>query len=89
MLRPPRDKSWLAYYAAVGRDAVTSAQQFALAVTFLPHQAVVCADAIVRTLIRLLVTQATSARVADGVAGRAGDACVAARSLATHVAGRS
>jgi cyclic beta-1,2-glucan synthetase len=56
-LRPPRDQSWGAYYAAVGRDAVVSVQQFVLAVTFLPHQAAVSADAIARTLIRLFVTQ--------------------------------
>ena len=56
-LRPPRDKSWPAYYAAVGRDAVTSAQQLALAVVFLPHQAAVSADAIVRTLYRLVVSK--------------------------------
>jgi cyclic beta-1,2-glucan synthetase len=56
-LRPPRDQSWGAYYAAVGRDAVVSAQQFVLAVTFLPHQSAVSADAIVRTLVRLLVTK--------------------------------
>ncbi len=54
---PPRDKSWRAYYAVVGQDAVTSAQQFALAVTFLPHQAWLSADAIVRTLWRLFVTK--------------------------------
>nr|MDQ3080825.1 DUF3131 domain-containing protein [Gemmatimonadota bacterium] len=57
LLRPPRDQSWAAYYAAVGRDAGVSAQQFVLAVTFLPHQAVVSADAIVRTLIRLGFTR--------------------------------
>ncbi|MEO5581010.1 MAG: glucoamylase family protein [Gemmatimonadaceae bacterium] len=57
LLRPPRDQSWAAYYAAVGRDAVVSGQQFVLAVTFLPHQAVVSADAIVRTLIRLGITR--------------------------------
>ncbi|MDP9205103.1 MAG: carbohydrate-binding protein [Gemmatimonadota bacterium] len=56
LLRPPRDQSWLAYYLAVGRDAITNAQQFALAMVFLPHQAVVCADAIVRTLYRLLIS---------------------------------
>ncbi|MFL5629738.1 MAG: GH36-type glycosyl hydrolase domain-containing protein [Gemmatimonadaceae bacterium] len=56
LLRPPRDQSWLAYYLAVGRDAITNAQQFTLAVVFLPHQAVVSADAIVRTLYRLLVS---------------------------------
>jgi cyclic beta-1,2-glucan synthetase len=56
LLRPPRDQSWLAYYVAVGRDAITNLQQFALAVVFLPHQAVVSADAIVRTLYRLLIS---------------------------------
>lgn len=56
LVRPPRDKSWRAYYAAVGQDAVTSAQQLAQAVAFLPHQAYVSADAIVRTLYRLFVS---------------------------------
>jgi cellobiose phosphorylase len=56
-LRPPRDKSLRAYYAAIGRDAITAVDQFALAVTFLPHQAWVSADAIARTLARLLVTK--------------------------------
>ncbi|MDP9202491.1 MAG: carbohydrate-binding protein [Gemmatimonadota bacterium] len=56
LLRPPRDQSWLAYYLAVGRDAITNTQQFALAVVFLPHQAVVSADAIIRTLYRLLIS---------------------------------
>jgi len=59
LLRPPRDQSWLAYYLAVGRDAITNAQQFALAVAFLPHQAVVSADAIIRTLYRLFVSRRT------------------------------
>ena len=57
LLRPPRDQSWLAYYLAVGRDAITNAQQFGLAVIFLPHQAVVSADAILRTLYRLFVSR--------------------------------
>lgn len=57
LMRPPRDQSWAAYYGAVGLDATVSAQQFLLAVTFLPHQAVVSADAIVRTLIRLGITR--------------------------------
>jgi hypothetical protein len=47
-LRPPLDKSWRAYYAR-WQDAATSAQQVALAITFLPHQAWISADAIVRT----------------------------------------
>ena len=57
VLRPPRDQSWFAYYAAVFRDAGVNAQQWALAVAFLPHQAVVSADAIGRTLIRLWFTK--------------------------------
>jgi cyclic beta-1,2-glucan synthetase len=56
-VRPPFDKSWRAYYAAIGRDAVTSAQQLALTVTVLPHQAYISLDAIVRTLWRLFVTR--------------------------------
>ena len=55
LLRPPRDQSWLAYYLAVSRDAITNVQQFALALVFLPHQAVVSADAIMRTLYRLFI----------------------------------
>jgi len=57
LARPPRDQSWLAYYIAVGRDAMTNAQQFALAVVFLPHQAVVSMDAIIRTLYRLFISK--------------------------------
>jgi cyclic beta-1,2-glucan synthetase len=55
--RPPLDKSWRAYYAAIGRDAVTSAQQLALTLTVLPHQAYISVDAIVRTLWRLFVSR--------------------------------
>ncbi|HEU4563048.1 MAG TPA: glucoamylase family protein, partial [Gemmatimonadaceae bacterium] len=57
IVRPPLDKSWRAYYAAIGRDARTSVQQFALAVIFLPHQAWMSADAIVRTLWRMFVSK--------------------------------
>ena len=57
LLRPPLDKSWRAYYAAVGRDLVTSIQQVALAIVFLPHQAWASADAIARTLWRLTVSR--------------------------------
>jgi cyclic beta-1,2-glucan synthetase len=56
-VRPPLDKSWRAYYATLGDDAVTSAQQLAVAIAFLPHQAWVSAGAIVRTLWRLFVTR--------------------------------
>ncbi len=56
-IRPPLDKSWRAYYAAVFQDALVSAPQFGLAVAFLPHQAWVSADAILRTAWRMLVTR--------------------------------
>ncbi|MGH7504683.1 MAG: GH36-type glycosyl hydrolase domain-containing protein, partial [Longimicrobiales bacterium] len=56
-LRPPLDRSWRAYYASVGRDAEISAQQVGLAVAFVPHQAWVSADAIVRTLWRVFVSR--------------------------------
>ena len=57
LVRPPLDKSWRAYYAAVGRDLVTSIQQVALAIVFLPHQAWASADAIVRTLWRMAISR--------------------------------
>jgi cellobiose phosphorylase len=57
VLRPPIDKSLRSYYATVAQDAVTSVQQVALAITFLPHQAWVAADAIGRTLWRLFVSR--------------------------------
>ena len=75
-VRLPRSKSWRAYYMAVGRDAVTSAQQAALAITFLPHQAWLSADAIGRTLWRLGVSRRnllewqTASRTERAVAGR-------------------
>ncbi|MEO7964813.1 MAG: glycosyltransferase family 2 protein, partial [Gemmatimonadaceae bacterium] len=56
ILRPPLDKSWRAYYATVREDAETSALQLAQAIAFLPHQAYVSADAIVRTLYRVFVS---------------------------------
>ncbi len=56
-LRIPHSASLRAYYGSVLRDAVTSVKQFGLAVAFLPHQAWVSADAILRTLVRLFVTR--------------------------------
>jgi cyclic beta-1,2-glucan synthetase len=56
-LQPPLDKSWRAYYGSVARDAVTSAQQLALTIVFLPHQAMLSGDAIARTLWRLGLTR--------------------------------
>jgi cyclic beta-1,2-glucan synthetase len=57
VLRPPHGTSWRAYYAAVARDTMMSVYQFGLALVFLPHQAVVSVDAILRTLWRLLVSR--------------------------------
>jgi len=57
LIQPPTDQSLQAYYGAVMRDFVGSAEQFGLAIAFLPHQAWVSADAIVRTLTRLYITR--------------------------------
>ena len=57
VLRPPFDRSWRAYYASVGSDTVISAQQLALTLVFLPHQAWISALAIGRTLWRLGVSR--------------------------------
>ena len=57
LVQPPLDKSFRAYYAAVGRDLGNSIQQIALALVFLPHQAWASADAIVRTLWRMAVSR--------------------------------
>jgi len=56
-IRPTRNVPLRAYYAALGRDAITSVRQLALAVVFLPHQAWLSADAIARTLWRLAVSR--------------------------------
>jgi cellobiose phosphorylase len=56
-LRPPRDRSWRGYYTALGRDAAAAARQLGLAILVLPHQAAVSADAIARTLYRVLVSR--------------------------------
>jgi cyclic beta-1,2-glucan synthetase len=79
-VRVPLDKSWRAYYAAVARDAVTSAQQAMLAVVFLPHQAWLSLDAIVRTFWRLGVSRRnllewqTASHTEQQVAGTAASA---------------
>ncbi|MEX2180522.1 MAG: glucoamylase family protein [Gemmatimonadaceae bacterium] len=57
LFRPASDVSVGAYYAALFRDAITSAQQVALSLVFLPHQAWLSTDAIIRTLWRLAVTR--------------------------------
>ncbi|MEP6730154.1 MAG: glucoamylase family protein [bacterium] len=56
LLRPPRGESWGPYYAALMRDAAISLRQFWVAIVMLPHQALVCVDAIVRTLYRVYVS---------------------------------
>ncbi len=56
-IHPPSDKSWRGYYAAVLRDFLASGQQFVLTAIFLPHQAALSVDAIVRTLYRLRVSR--------------------------------
>jgi cyclic beta-1,2-glucan synthetase len=57
LLRPPRGASWTPYYAGLMHDVSLSAQQFGLAVVMLPHQALVAADGIVRTLYRVYVAK--------------------------------
>ena len=57
LVSPSRDKSLRAYYSAVWSDAIGSAQQVGLAVSFLPQQAWLAADAIGRTLWRLAVSR--------------------------------
>jgi len=52
----PRDKSWRAYYAAVGRDIAASTRQVVLTIAFLPHQAWSALDGIGRTLWRMFVS---------------------------------
>ena len=80
LIAPSADKSLRAYYGAVGRDAITSAQQIGLALVFLPHHAWLSADAILRTLWRLGVSKrmllewqsaALTERATSGSAARA------------------
>jgi cyclic beta-1,2-glucan synthetase len=56
-LRPPRGESWRPYYAGLGHDASTVLLQFAITLVVLPHQALLAADAITRTLYRVLHSQ--------------------------------
>lgn len=57
LLRPPPERSVRAYYAALVRDAWAGSKQFALILAFLPHQAWISADAVLRTLWRLGVSR--------------------------------
>ena len=51
-MRPPPGQSWRPYYAALERDVAAALAQVGLAVVFLPHQAIIATDAIVRALVR-------------------------------------
>jgi hypothetical protein len=55
--RPPRAQAWRPFYTAIARDGSRALQQLGLAVVLLPDQALLAADAIVRTLTRLLFTR--------------------------------
>ncbi len=57
LVRPPRDRSWRAYYSAVRQDAAISLQQAISTLVFLPHQAYISLDAIVRTLYRMRISR--------------------------------
>ncbi len=57
LVRPPRDRSWGAYYSAVRQDAAISLQQAITTLVFLPHQAYISLDAIVRTLYRMAISR--------------------------------
>ncbi|MEO6443895.1 MAG: glucoamylase family protein, partial [Gemmatimonadaceae bacterium] len=93
IVRPPFDKSWRAYYAAVAQDAVVSAQQAAIAIIFLPHQAFISLDGMVRTLYRLLVSRRhllewrTASLVARSVSDVHAESWRAMRSTVLLVAG--
>ena len=52
--RPPKSQSWRPFYSALGHDASRAAVQVALALVWLPDQALLAADAVVRSLVRVL-----------------------------------
>ena len=54
--RPPRGESFRPYYAGLAHDVSSAVKQFGIAVVMLPHQALLAADAIVRTIYRVAVT---------------------------------
>jgi cyclic beta-1,2-glucan synthetase len=56
-VRPPPDGSWAAFYGSLARDGWLGVQQLALALAFLPHQAWISADAVLRTLWRLGISR--------------------------------
>lgn len=52
-LRFPIGESWRPYYVGLGHDATNALLQFGIALVVLPHQAMLAADAIARTLYRV------------------------------------
>ena len=55
--RPPKSQAWRPFYSALGHDASLAGAQLALAIVWLPDQALLATDAIVRTLRRMLDPQ--------------------------------
>ena len=55
-IRVPVNRSWRAYFGAIGVDALRGLGQLGLTVIFLPHQAWISADAILRALWRQFVS---------------------------------
>src|SRR5258706_14208798 len=58
LARPPRDQSWLAYYLAGGRHAITDGQQFTLAVARPSAQGQASGGANRRTLSKPVLSHA-------------------------------
>ena len=57
LLRKPNDSPWALHLKAVGRTAGRQAGQTVLTVAFLPFDAIISLDAVVRTLGRLILTR--------------------------------
>ena len=53
-IRPPRGQAWSPYYRALAQDGRRAVQQLGLAVVLLPDQTLLAADAIIRTIARVL-----------------------------------
>ena len=87
-VRPPLDKSWRAYYRAVGRDAVTSAQQTGARHRVPPAPGVDVSGRDPPHAVADGGDPAPPAAMADGVAGRARRIRLCRSRLEEHVAGR-
>jgi cyclic beta-1,2-glucan glucanotransferase len=53
----PRGVAWTSHLVNIGNDALYNTYQVGLTIAFLPHQAYLMVDAIIRTLARMLVTK--------------------------------